>query len=128
MMKHVDAAAFALRVMGCVTTADAIRRCPRLSRSPPTSLFSPYGKGRQAAPLQCSLSFLRRKKKKKTASPGPKKQAPPKGSLVLRLSRQAEDLIVLECLERQESALAPGFVLARIRLYPARRSHQSGTW
>lgn len=126
MMKHVDAAAFALRVMGCVTTADAIRRRPWLSSSPPTSLFSPYGKGRQAALLQCSLPFLRRKKK--PASPGPKKQAPPKGSLVLRLSRQAEDLIVLECQERQESALAPGFVLGRIRLYPARRSHQSGTW
>lgn len=61
---------------------------------------------RQEAPLQRSPSFLRGKKINKPASPGPKKQAPPKGSPALTLSRRTEYLIVLECQERQGSALA----------------------
>lgn len=125
------------RGCGCVTTADASRPRPRLSHSPPTSLFSPtvhfllhpfsllscfnspsllpcwalIEKGRDRQPL-CNVAYhvSEGKKTKKPASPGAKKQAPPKGSLVIRLSRQPEYLIVLGCPERQESALAPVFV------------------
>lgn len=142
MMKCVDVAAFALTVMGCVTTADVTRPCPLAALPLPTHTplltplisfsilslpfldsapppFSPAGplrrKGETGGPQchregrkpLCNEAYhFSAAKINKPASPGPKKHAPPKGSLVLTLSRHAEYLIILECQERQGSALA----------------------
>lgn len=95
--------------------------------------FPPAGpllrKGDTRGPSAVSpITSQKEKKKTKTkkpASPGSKKQALPKGSLVLRLSRQPEYLIVLECQERQGSPWHLCLCRGGNGLRPARSSHWS---
>lgn len=104
---------------------------PFLASTPPSlpPCWAITEKGRHQSPLCCvTYHFSEGKKKTKTkkpASPGPKKQALPKGSLVLRLSRQPEYLIVLECQERQGSPWHLCLCRGGDRLRPARSSHWS---